>query len=129
VLAGLGGVPKMLVWENEPGIGQHRRLTLSARSFAGTLGTRIYQAAPRDPETKADGVADSPVEREPDAVVEAASPDPALVAQPVQQLVRSTGPVAADQQLLAAGRRDLGDRISQDLDVVGGGVRSGVAGT
>lgn len=52
LLAGLGGVPKMLVWDNEPGIGQHRRLTLSARSFAGTLGTRIYQAAPRDPETK-----------------------------------------------------------------------------
>jgi len=52
LLAGLGGVPKMLVWDNEPGIGQHRRLTLGARSFAGTLGTRIYQAAPRDPETK-----------------------------------------------------------------------------
>jgi hypothetical protein len=52
LLAGLGAVPKMLVWDNEPGIGQHRRLTLSARSFAGTLGTRIYQAAPRDPETK-----------------------------------------------------------------------------
>jgi transposase len=52
LLAGLGGVPKMLVWDNEPGIGQRRRLTLSARSFAGTLGTRIYQAAPRDPETK-----------------------------------------------------------------------------
>ena len=42
----------MLVWDNEPGIGQHRRLTLSARSFADTLGTRIYQAAARDPETK-----------------------------------------------------------------------------
>jgi transposase len=52
LLAGLGGVPKMLVWDNESGIGAHRRLTLSARSFAGTLGTRIYQAAPRDPETK-----------------------------------------------------------------------------
>lgn len=52
LLAGLGGVPKMLVWDNESGIGQHRRLTVSARSFAGTLGTRIYQAAARDPETK-----------------------------------------------------------------------------
>ena len=52
LLAGLGGVPKMLVWDNEPGIGAHGRLTLGARSFAGTLGTRIYQAAPRDPETK-----------------------------------------------------------------------------
>jgi hypothetical protein len=52
LLAGLGGVPKMLVWDNESGIGQHRRLTMGARSFAGTLGTRIYQAAARDPETK-----------------------------------------------------------------------------
>jgi hypothetical protein len=52
LLAGLGGVPKMLVWDNESGIGQHRRLTVGARSFAGTLGTRIYQAAPRDPGTK-----------------------------------------------------------------------------
>jgi len=52
LLAGLGGVPKTLVWDNESGIGQHRRLTVGARSFAGTLGTRIYQAAARDPETK-----------------------------------------------------------------------------
>lgn len=52
LLSGLGGVPKMLVWDNESGIGQHHRLTMSARSFAGTLGTRIYQAAARDPETK-----------------------------------------------------------------------------
>jgi len=42
----------MLVWDNESGIGQHRRLTLGARSFAGTLGTRIYQTAPSDPEAK-----------------------------------------------------------------------------
>jgi len=52
LLSGLGGVPKTLVWDNESGIGQHRRLTLGARSFAGTLGTRIYQTAPRDPEAK-----------------------------------------------------------------------------
>jgi transposase len=52
LLAGLGGVPKMLVWDNESGIGQHHRLTLGARSFAGTLGTRIYQTAARDPEAK-----------------------------------------------------------------------------
>lgn len=52
LLAGLGGVPKMLVWDNESGIGAHHRLTLGARSFAGTLGTRIYQTAARDPETK-----------------------------------------------------------------------------
>jgi transposase len=52
LLAGLGGVPKMLVWDNESGIGAHHRLTLGARSFAGTLGTRIYQTASRDPESK-----------------------------------------------------------------------------
>jgi transposase len=52
LLAGLGAVPKMLVWDNESGIGQHHRLTLPARSFAGTLGTRIYQTAARDPEAK-----------------------------------------------------------------------------
>jgi transposase len=52
LLSDLGGVPKTLVWDNEAGIGQHHRLTLGARSFAGTLGTRIWQAPPRDPETK-----------------------------------------------------------------------------
>jgi hypothetical protein len=52
LLSGLGGVPKMLVWDNESGIGQHHRLNLGARSFAGTFGTRIYQTAARDPEAK-----------------------------------------------------------------------------
>jgi len=52
LLSGLGGVPKMLVWDNESGIGQHHRLTVGARGFAGTLGTRIYQTAARDPEAK-----------------------------------------------------------------------------
>lgn len=42
----------MLVWDNESGIGQHRKLTVAARGFAGTLATRIYQTAPRDPEAK-----------------------------------------------------------------------------
>jgi hypothetical protein len=52
LLGVLGGVPKMLVWDNEAGIGQHQRLTVGARSFAGTLGTKIWQAPARDPETK-----------------------------------------------------------------------------
>ncbi len=52
LLVGLGAVPKTLLWDNEAGIGQHKRLTLPARTFAGTLGTRIYQTAPRDPEAK-----------------------------------------------------------------------------
>jgi transposase len=47
-----GAVPRTLVWDNEAGIGQHRRLTVGARGFAGTLGTRIYQTAARDPEAK-----------------------------------------------------------------------------
>ena len=52
LLAALGAVPKTLVWDNESGIGQHHRLTVGARSFAGTLGTRIHQVPPRDPESK-----------------------------------------------------------------------------
>jgi len=53
LLAGtLGAVPRTLVWDNEAGIGQHHKLTVGARAFAGTLGTRIYQTRPRDPEAK-----------------------------------------------------------------------------
>lgn len=52
LLTGLGGVPELLGWDNESGIGQHHRLTVPARAFAGTLGTRIWQAPPRGPETK-----------------------------------------------------------------------------
>lgn len=52
LLSGLGAVPKRLVWDNESGIGQRHRLTVGARSFAGTLGTRIHQVPPLDPESK-----------------------------------------------------------------------------
>ena len=52
LLAELGAVPKVLVWDNESGIGQRRRLTVGARSFAGTLGCRIHQVPPLDPESK-----------------------------------------------------------------------------
>lgn len=48
----LGAVPKTLVWDNEAGIGQHHKLTVGARVFAGTLGTRIFQTRPYDPEAK-----------------------------------------------------------------------------
>ena len=34
LLSGLGSVPKILVWDNESGIGQHHRLTTGARSSA-----------------------------------------------------------------------------------------------
>ena len=53
LLAGdLGAVPKTLVWDNEAGIGQHHKLSVGARAFAGTLGTRIFQTRPYDPEAK-----------------------------------------------------------------------------
>jgi len=48
----LGAVPRTLVWDNEAGIGQRHNLTVGARSFTGTLGTRIYQTRARDPEAK-----------------------------------------------------------------------------
>jgi transposase len=48
----LGAVPRMLVWDNEAGIGRHHKLTVGARAFAGTLGTRIHQTRPYDPEAK-----------------------------------------------------------------------------
>ncbi len=44
--------PKELVWDSESGIGRRNKLTEPARAFAGTLGTRIYQAAVREPEHK-----------------------------------------------------------------------------
>lgn len=44
-------VPEHLLWDHETGIGQ-KKLTPPALAFAGTLGTRIRQAPPRDPETK-----------------------------------------------------------------------------
>lgn len=47
-----GRVPKTLVWDSESSTGQHHRLTVCARDVAGTLGTRIYQTAARDPEAK-----------------------------------------------------------------------------
>ncbi|GAB3280346.1 IS21-like element ISMbo1 family transposase [Actinocorallia lasiicapitis] len=56
LLAGLGAVPKTLVWDNEGAIGAWKsgrpRLTAEANSFRGTLGARIQQCKPRDPEAK-----------------------------------------------------------------------------
>jgi hypothetical protein len=47
----IGGVPRKLIWDNETGIGRGK-LTDAAAAFAGTLGTRIVQLPPRDPESK-----------------------------------------------------------------------------
>lgn len=52
IITGWGACPKTLVWDNEPGIGQHRKLTPAAAAFAGTLGVRFFQTRPRDPEAK-----------------------------------------------------------------------------
>lgn len=52
LLGTLGGCPKLLVWDGETGIGQKRRLNATVQAFAGTLGTKIIQVGPRDPEAK-----------------------------------------------------------------------------
>ncbi len=47
-----GASPRTLVWDNETGIGQGRKLTAAAAAFAGTIGIKILQVRPRDPEAK-----------------------------------------------------------------------------
>jgi hypothetical protein len=49
LLCGLGAVPKRLVWDNESGIGQRHRLTVGARSFAGTLEHGSIRSRPWTP--------------------------------------------------------------------------------
>ncbi|MFE5597570.1 DDE-type integrase/transposase/recombinase, partial [Streptomyces sp. NPDC056549] len=44
-------VPKMLVWDNESGVGQGK-LTSEFAAFAGLLAIRIHLCRPRDPEAK-----------------------------------------------------------------------------
>jgi transposase len=46
-----GAVPKMLVWDNEAGIGQGK-VTTEFAAFAGLLATRVFLCRPRDPEAK-----------------------------------------------------------------------------
>ena len=48
----LGRVPRRLIWDNEPGIGQRGRLAHGVASFAGTLATKVVQLRPYDPESK-----------------------------------------------------------------------------
>lgn len=52
LIAQLGRVPRRLIWDNEPGIGQRGRLTQPVSAFAGTLATRVVQLKPFDPESK-----------------------------------------------------------------------------
>ncbi len=52
LLQRFGGVPKRLLWDNEAGIGRRGRLADGVSGFCGTLGTKLVQAKPYDPETK-----------------------------------------------------------------------------
>jgi transposase len=56
LIRGLGGVPRLLVWDGEGAVGRHRRntslLTVECQAFRGTLATKVYVCKPRDPEAK-----------------------------------------------------------------------------
>jgi transposase len=56
LLQGLGGVPRVLVWDGEGAVGQRRRrqtvLTEQAHGFRGVLGAKILICDPGDPEAK-----------------------------------------------------------------------------
>ena len=54
--SGSGAAPKALVWDNESAVGQWRagrpQLTEAMNAFRGTLGIRVIQCRPADPEAK-----------------------------------------------------------------------------
>jgi len=56
LLAGLGGVPRVLVWDGEGAVGRRRHrvtvLTEQAHGFRGVLGAKIVICDPADPEAK-----------------------------------------------------------------------------
>ncbi|MFI7521351.1 IS21 family transposase [Micromonospora globbae] len=56
LISGWGRVPKALVWDNESAIGQWRagrpQLTEAMNAFRGTLGIKVVQCRPADPEAK-----------------------------------------------------------------------------
>jgi transposase len=56
LIAGLGAVPRVLVWDGEGAVGQRRRrvtvLTEQAHAFRGLLGAKILICDPGDPEAK-----------------------------------------------------------------------------
>lgn len=56
VLGQLGGVPRLLVWDGEGGVGRYGgpnpKLTAQFTALRGMLGTRFYVCKPNDPETK-----------------------------------------------------------------------------
>jgi transposase len=56
LLAGLGAVPRVLVWDGEGAIGRWRagrpELTGDCQAFRGTLGAKVVVCKPADPEAK-----------------------------------------------------------------------------
>jgi transposase len=53
LIQGLGGVPRLLVWDGEGAVGRHPdRLTGDCQGFRGTLAARVYVCKPADPEAK-----------------------------------------------------------------------------
>ena len=56
LIQGLGRVPRILVWDNESAVGQWRggkpQLTEAMNAFRGTLGIKVIQCRPADPEAK-----------------------------------------------------------------------------
>jgi transposase len=56
LLAGLGAVPRVMVWDGEGAVGRWRggrsELTRDAQAFRGTLGVRVVICRPGDPEAK-----------------------------------------------------------------------------
>jgi transposase len=56
LISALGRVPKALVWDNESAVGQWRGgkpvLTEAMNAFRGTLGIKVIQCRPGDPEAK-----------------------------------------------------------------------------
>jgi transposase len=56
LIAGLGAVPRVLVWDGEGAIGRWRgqrsELTAECQAFRGTLAAKVVICRPRDPEAK-----------------------------------------------------------------------------
>jgi transposase len=56
LLAGLGAVPRVLVWDGEGAVGRWRggrsELTAACQGFRGTLATKVLICRPADPEAK-----------------------------------------------------------------------------
>lgn len=56
LISGWGRVPNALVWDNESAVGQWRsgrpQLTEAMNAFRGTLGIKVIQCRPADPEAK-----------------------------------------------------------------------------